>query len=428
MAMERQQDAAFVAEGRKVRIQFSIAEFFYGGIWATLSFITLFLSTAGQMNSVEVGLVMSITSVCAMVATPVWGVLADKIGSRRGIFLILTVVSGIGMASMPVLAPIRVLGLSIVAFILPASTLFRQPGSSMMDAMVVGAANHFGISYSSIRLWNSLGYTIIAPIYTWGVGEFGLGFPFYGFCVLSVLTGLLAFRIKEYDTRAARIAAGTLQEQEKEKLQFKAIFKNPYLVIFFIVAIFICLPGNTYWFLTYLIEDVGGDPATIGTLSGFRTALEVLGLLGIPLLRKKLKMTQPQIICLAMIVYVVEYFSYSFCHTPGVLSVVQCLNGLGAGINLGAAANYVYELAPNGVKTTATTVYGACLGGAGILGNAYAGWAIEAIGSRGMFVSCGFFMIFALVIFVGSFLVLGRKHPAPIPLFQRARKQENENR
>ena len=174
------------AEGRKVFLQFCGAELTYGMVWGTLSFITLFLSGAG-MNSEQVGIVMSITSVFAMISAPVWGVIADKVGSRRKIFLLLMVVSGVGFAVLPLSAGVKILGLSLVSLLLPAFTFFRQPGSSMMDAMVVGATTHFpGMSYSAIRLWNSVGYMIIAPLYSIGVAKFGIALPFYGFCVFSL--------------------------------------------------------------------------------------------------------------------------------------------------------------------------------------------------------------------------------------------------
>ena len=406
-------------EGKKVRLQFCLAELFYGGVWATLSFVTLLLGTAGEMDSQQVGIVMSITSIFAMISAPVWGVIADKVGSRRGIFLLLMVGSGIGFAILPITAHIKAMGLSIIAFLLPAATFFRQPGSSMMDAMVVGATTHFpGMNYSSIRLWNSLGYTVVSPIYTILVEKFGLAVPFYGFCFFSLMTGILAFRIPEYDTRSAMG-----EQAPKEKLNFGAIFKNYYLAVFLVLNIIINLPMNTYWFLPYLIEEVGGNPETIGTLAGIRSVLEVLGLFAIPLMKKKLHMTQPQIICAATAVFAAELILYSMCTSYTVLAVVQCLNGLGFGLFLGGAADYVYALAPDGVKTTATALYGAGMGAAGVIGNAYAGWGIETIGVKGMFLTCGLAVAAALVLFVLSFLVRAKKEPAPVPLFGRSKTQ-----
>ena len=419
--MGQRSSPALSAEGKKVYRQFCLAELFYGCVWGTMSFITLLLSTSG-LNSQQVGLTMSITSVFAMISAPFWGVIADKLGSRKKLFLFLMVSSGLGFALLPWSTTIKLGGLSLVMFLLPAATFVRQPGSSVMDAMVVGTTTHFpGMSYSSIRLWNSIGYTIISPLYTMTVNAWGVAFPFYMFLVFSAITGLLTYRIKEYDTRKAKedeMEAAAQPAPKKEKLQWGKLFKNYYLVTFLIFNIVVFLPSQMYWFLNYLLPEVGGDASAVGTLAGIRTIFEVLGLFIMPFLKKRFSL--PQLILISGTVYAGEMLLYPVCSSAMMVTVVQCLDGLGFGLLLGAAPDYVYALAPEGLKTTATTLYGAGMGAAGIIGNAFAGWAIAAVGIKMTYLFSGLCVVAFLAFFVLTF-VFGRmmKKPAPVPFFRK---------
>ena len=69
---------------------------------------------------------------------------------------------------------------------------------------------------------------------------------------------------------------------KKEKLQWGKLFKNYYLVTFLIFNIVVFLPSQMYWFLNYLLPEVGGDASAVGTLAGIRTIFEVLGLFIMP--------------------------------------------------------------------------------------------------------------------------------------------------
>ena len=82
--------------------------------------------------------------------------------------------------------------------------------------------------------------------------------------------------------------------------------------------------------------------------------------------------------------------------------------------------DYVYALAPEGLKTTATTLYGAGMGAAGIIGNAFAGWAIAAVGIKMTYLFSGLCVVAFLVFFVLTF-VFGRmaNKPAPVPFFRK---------
>ena len=99
---------------------------------------------------------------------------------------------------------------------------------------------------------------------------------------------------------------------------------------------------------------------------------------------------------------------------------MQLLSGAGFGTLLASAVNYAYSLAPKGLETTVTSLYGIGMGVAGIIANAFAGWAIETLGIDWMYWITGLTIGASVVLFILSFtfgrVVLKKKAPLPFSL------------
>ena len=125
-------------------------------------------------------------------------------------------------------------------------------------------------------------------------------------------------------------------------------------------------------------------------------------------------------LCLSGLLYAVEPLLYPFCNNAVQICLVQMLNGAGFGTLLASAVNYAYSLAPKGLETTVTSLYGIGMGVAGIIANAFAGWAIETLGIHWMYRITGLTIGTAVVLFILSFtfgrLVLKKMPPLPFSL------------
>lgn len=404
------------AEAKRVLFLLRARQICYGFCWGVLSFFVIFLSGTG-MDPQTVGLVMTLNSIAGIVSPPFWGMIGDKLGSRKMLLFWLLIIAGLLVTFVPPSATINVFGVSLVVFVLPLSTFFRQPTSAMMDAMIVGAAEQFeGMSYSNIRVFSSISFLIINPLYPVLNGKFGVAFAFYSFLVFAWATAFFNLKLKDYRSHGEAVAHH--KGQPKQKLHLSRIFKDYYLVTFLIFIFIAWMPSQAYFFLNYLLEDVGGDANIMGILVAIKTCGEVLMLSCSNRMKKYLSL--PQLIVLGASLYGLEQLLYPLCTATWQVTIVNLLDGMGFGTFLGSAVNYVYSLAPKGLETTATTLYGAGMGIGGIIASSFGGWAIAAHGIKWMYGVNGIIMVVIIALFLLSFWfgkkVLKKEPPIPFRL------------
>ena len=189
-----------------------------------------------------------------------------------------------------------------------------------------------------------------------------------------------------------------------KNLGFTRLFKNYYFITFLFFAMFVNLPVSTLLpFLPYLIVAVGGETAKLGLLNGCRALVEIPVLLMLRSLRRKFPL--PLVVSAAAIVFCIEAFCLTRVNSFFQIILLQAFHGIGGGLMIGAATNYVYSLAPEGLNSTAHAMYISIYSVAAILGNFFGGLIIKGVGIFSYFgIVCGV-MIFALIYFYISLLV-----------------------
>ena len=102
-------------ETRKGAIaQFSVLETIFWASLCTLAFNVLLLRDSG-FTSVEVGLMMAINNVVAIIAPIIWGYLADRFNRIKTLFLIANVLVMFSTLVLPFCADRTVLGVPLIA-------------------------------------------------------------------------------------------------------------------------------------------------------------------------------------------------------------------------------------------------------------------------------------------------------------------------
>lgn len=400
---------------KKALLQFCMMEFTFGMAGATLVVVVLFFQTKG-LSVAQVGMVTSINSLVGVVATPLWGMISDKIRSRYRALVLTFFIGGILLAFLPVAARIRIGGTLLAVFLFPVSNFFRQPTYSIVDTMIVEACKQVpGMEYSFVRMCSSIGYTMMSFLYTPLMKVFSVDFPFYMFCVFCLLVVALSRLVKSFDIKNAE-HGGMETAGKKQKLHISYIFKNYYLMIFVIVNMFFAIATGSVQYLVYLVKEVQGDVNAISFMAGIRTVFEIMVLFYIGKWKKRF--TLPALLCVGGAVYGLELLLYPFCQSIVMITTVEILDGIGYGFILGCAVNYTYALSPKGLEATSISLYtiGASL--VGILTSAIGGVYIERFGIRSFYLTMGIIVLFAVLFFLFSFW-FGRKilkKEPPIPL------------
>jgi PPP family 3-phenylpropionic acid transporter len=392
---------------RQTFLTLSIVEFLFWFAAATGTYLTIFLQKQGYKPS-EVGFINAINSTMAILATPFWGMIADRIRSSRKAFLVCICFAVFFWALVPVSSRTFIGTLGFMYLIIPLASFFRLPAHSLIEAFVVQRADIGHVPYGHVRLWGSLGWTVMCLILSFILPRAGVGFSFYLYGIAYIPLFLILRKTKDANTG-----------DTKERISFKSmgfgrLFKNYYLISYLFFALLIHMPVSiSMTFLPYLVDAVGGDTAQYGLVAGYKALLEVPALLLMRPLRRKFPL--PIAISSAGVLYVIEAILYTRANSLFQIIAIQTFHGLGGGLMIGAASNYVYSLAPKGLNSTVQTMLGAVNSIAAIFGSIAGGILLMILGVRMFYTLISVMLIGALVYFIVSLAVGVKVFRIPIP-------------
>ncbi len=419
---------------RNMALGLALIELLYWFASAVNSYTTVFLQKNG-FTPKEVGTINAIINAVVIVATPIWGVIADKIGSLRKAFIIAMCTASVLYALLPGVASAGVMlgAVPMLLVLLPLAAFFRRPCAHLMDGFVVQTAANTGVAYGNIRIWGSISYAVMNFILAAILPKVGVSFTFYlvGIMFIPLFVLLIHYRGLDELNRERKDLKDSAPKKERKslkELQLGRVFKNYYFITFLVFAVVFHMPTNTsYTFLPYLVELVGGDSAKLGLVSGYKALLEVPMLLLIKPMRKKFPL--PYTMLLAMVFYICESLLYSVAQSLTAIILIQTLHGFAGGLVIGTATNYVHAMAPEGLEGTAQSINGMANSLAAILGNAMGGYLIEILSIRVYYRVCCL-MIAAAAIYFGVTLFIGQKvlkkplPPAALPSFFKQKEEQ----
>ena len=386
----------------------SVSFLFYFAL-ATGTYLTVFLQKNGFSAS-QVGMINGINFAVSICATPLWGVVADKIRSNRKVIVLCMGAASVLWALVPASSRIAIGPIFLMHLIIPFSSFFRLPAQSLMDAFNVQTCAREGVAYGGVRLWGSLSFAImslsLSAILPWVGVE--ASFYMYGIAFLPLL--VILSRMKDADGGGAVRKSIPFRE-----MQFGRLFKEYYFLTYMVFAIFMQMPINTsISFLPYLVDMVGGDTAQFGLITGYKALLEIPMLLLMKPLRRRFPL--PVAVILAGVLFTIEFSLYSYVNSLVQILAIQTLHGLAGGLIIGASTNYVFTMAPEGLNSTAHTVNGAMNSIAAIIGNMLGGILITVIGIRQFYSVSAGVVVCAIVYFIITLMIGTKILHKPIPL------------
>ncbi|MDR0909790.1 MAG: MFS transporter [Spirochaetaceae bacterium] len=391
---------------------FATLEFSYWFAVAAADYMVVLFQQNG-FSSVQIGSLNAVNSLVVIFSGPLWGMLADYWRSPRKAFVITMSAGAFLWMLLPLSMHIRLPFFAMGApFILAAaSVFFRTPANSLQDTFMVQKCVFEGVNYSGVRSVGSFSFASFAIVLSLALPYIGVPSSFYIFAVLSIPCVLLMARESDVqlpNSPMPKIQKGQLKEH------FALLFKDYYFLSFIGFAFFLNLSTSvSLGFLPFLISEVGSDSSRYGLVSGFKAFIEVPALLMIGPLRKIFSL--PVIIIIACFFYVAEYFFFAGAGGFVEIMIWSILQGLGGGLLIGTATNYVYALSPPELTSTAQTIYASVCSLAAIVANIAAGILINSRGVR------FFYMVLCVetvvtILFLLATLLIGRcilKKPLP---------------
>ncbi|MNB68745.1 putative nucleoside transporter YegT [compost metagenome] len=343
-----------------------------GGIFGP--YLTLLLAENG-LNSSQVGVLMAVGTLVAIVIQPGWGVIADRYRQTRLVLILSVAVPGL-------LAVFYRSDMFIVLLaVYMVSTIFSSTQAPIADSYAIAAAREAGSTYGSIRLMMSFGAatgSYAGGLYVSNFSVSNIWAPFLFFNLLAVAVALSLPKDAGENRMVSHSFAQGVRQLVSNRI-FLAFLGGSFLVNQTMTAF------GTYFVLAF--QSVGGSTghagialllASITNVPSMFLASRVIGRWG-----------TERTLLLAALIYVLRWTIQVIFPYPEVMIGVQALHGLSFGFFYISAVEYVSKITSADMQATGQSVFNMVFSGfSGILGNLINGVLLNQGGVQTMNIAC----------------------------------------
>ncbi|OYD07724.1 MFS transporter [Paludifilum halophilum] len=384
---------------RITRVTFSAFFFLiFSGLGGFFPLLSVYFREEVQLNGTQIGMIMSLGPVVMMLVQPIWGMICDY--TRRSNRVLTLAVGATGTLGLGYLLLDEYAWMLILAVVLAA---FQAAIIPISDSIAMSYVHREGGDYGNLRLWGAVGFAVAA----YCMGELseaaGLTVIFYGFAGamwLSVGVGLKLPR--EEVALNVDLRSG-----------LRRLMRRPQFLLFLVTTFLVFGPvqANNFYF-GLLIQDLGGSLAGVGLgfLLAAGTEAPFMKWAGGWIRRRGLI----PVLLLAAVVSGSRWLFYAMEPSVVWVYISTVAQGLSVGLFIPAALQYVKEVAPREVQTTAIALYTA-------VGTGLGNWFFTLVGG---FVIDGFhiftaYLLYGILSLIGAAILLWirrldvRKNPVP---------------
>ncbi len=249
----------------------SVNTFIYIAFALYSPFLSSYYTRAG-LGAVQIGVLLTIGPLVAIIIQPIWAILSDKTGRRKDILSLILLGGGVSIYSF-------YLGNSFLTFFIAAFLIavFANSIAPLNDAITLGYANKYQLDFSRIRMGGTIGYTVFVVIAGMIVKhnpsiQFVLGSMGY------VVTFFIVRRLPK-DEIAPPIIPGNNTPKKASRFRFSDFFKifKSKQVYFMLGFAFISQVGLSFngSFIGVYIIDLGLSENMIGIINGICALSEI---------------------------------------------------------------------------------------------------------------------------------------------------------
>lgn len=365
--------------------------------WSFSSYQTVYLQEVGFSAS-QLGLLNALTSGVSIASLAFWGMVSDRIRSLRKVLITVLVGGAVLFALIPAIPTGLPSSPLLLLTLIPVVYFFRGSMSPYAENLLVRNANELRLNYGLLRSVGSFLFTAGGLAITVLLPLVGVPSTFWLSGVMMIPVVILTLLAREPNAQPA-------QSVPKEKLDLSQLFRNKSYVAFLVFGFLFYIAANCEAsFFPYFIQGVGVPTDRYVVVLSYRAFLEIPFLLLMVKLRRRFSLGR-LVVTAAVLMAVECVFLGLFANS--LMSILLCATffGLGNGLFIGSSLNYLYELAPSHLKTSAQAFFSAVSSVAGILGNLLGGLVFDAMGAK------PFYLFVATLYFlsVGVFLLTQRQ-------------------
>ena len=386
----------------KTNIKFAAFMFIaFSCVSVMFSYIVVYFEWLGT-DSTTLGLILAASSAANVLGQVIYGYLGDYvIAIKKILFCCITAAFALTFF-LPFLKDYFVIFVAVYLM----ACLAEKPITSLLSSYTAKAGNVYGVNYSVVRAFGSVGYGVSALVVGRVILRFGYDYMFYVHSGILIAAFLMLTLLPEIPVAEKKA------DSEERMSMFKAVqtlFKIPEYAIF-IISCFIGLIGvwSCLALVPLLVTSIGRDSSFLGIVLFLGAIIEV------PMFFMYVHVTRlakvRTLIATAMILFIIRLLSVAIFFSGASVILSQMLMGVGFSIFVASYIEYIRKIIPPDLTATAIGVTESMTGAfANIVGMLIAGFVVSAFGIRFLFLFAGIGAALGLTIFALGNYVLSRK-------------------
>ena len=397
---------------QRIKKYFIIIQLLAFGSFASMNYYNVYLRSIG-FDSTKIGLWGSINGIIALITLPVWGILADKIGSPKKLYMLSMSLFAVIYAILPTIGKMTAVSFVPLYALIVVYSAIVQPTHTMQDAWMIGTCRVRGINYASIRSWGSFGFGVIAISYGFITQYWGLDIVFY---MAPALIIPVLFMCRYFTSHLPGVEnpppemgpdGQPIPREKPQKMGVSILFKNYYLMTAFIMTIVLaCYSALITPFFPFILEHAGVPTNRLGWISGYGALVQVIAMMIFTKFSKKVSLAT--VLIIAGFFGVAENIMYALASNLGMLFISSTLWGFAMAMNVAVLPMYIYSLVPRSHAATAISFNATVTMMLSIVGNFTGGLLINSIGLERYLYGLSIFRVVLIFLFIGT-LVFGKR-------------------
>jgi PPP family 3-phenylpropionic acid transporter len=317
-------------------------------------FITLFYRQQG-LSGVEIGWLGTIQAATGLLAAPIWGRWSDQLNRPRQLLQIALVATAVIHL---------VLGQQeqfwTIALLVAAASLVMAGWMPLSDNLAVDIAEGVpGTGFGSIRLWGSLGWTLVTAVAGRLIEAFTLGIIFIGYAV-GMVWGALTLLFVPNPT-VNQPDPTTIPETAVNLRQALHIITQSKRLIGLAVGYGITwlLSGAIFSFEPIYMSELGATTSVIGIANALNAAIELPAMLWADKLVKRY--TPGRLLRWALVLQMMRMAAVLIYPSVGTLVAMRLVLGLQFSFFAVGFIAYINAFSPKTYRATMMALYGITL-------------------------------------------------------------------
>ncbi len=367
-----------IADGKKdLMVVAGMYSLYFGAMGVMLPYFNLYCYRLG-LSGAEIGTISATRSLVFIISTILWGIIADRFGIRRKVFLLCSCASALIWSLF--LHYDTFVSIILVTILY---SIFYSPIISFLETFtmqILGDKNNNSspVDYGKIRAWGSLSFILIALAAGWLIDLTSAWIVIPMILGISLIRVLLSFQIPD-----AEPPKSTSMKKAGELLADKK-------VIIFLFSAFLMLAshGAYYGFFSIHLENMGFPGRFIGITWGAAIVCEIIVMLKSEAIFKGF--SYEKVLVFSFFIAALRWFGLYFAESAISILLLQTLHAVTYGTFHMASVLYIDQLSPSTSKTIGQAVNNAISYGLGLM--------------FGIFVCGLFFEKLGPVLFLGSSL------------------------